>query len=61
MVVASSQCSHPCLEGTMRDSRMTCRVRDSDWSKVKSGEWSEREELGLGRSLNPFGVAHKQA
>jgi hypothetical protein len=45
MVVASSQCSHPCLEGAVRDSR--------------SGEWSEREELGLGRSLNPHAVAHE--
>jgi hypothetical protein len=40
---------------------MICWVRGSVclWSKHKSGEWSKREELVLGRSLDSFVIAHK--
>jgi hypothetical protein len=36
-------------------------VAPSRWSKRKSGEWSEREQMGLGKSLNPPAAAHEQA
>jgi hypothetical protein len=44
-----------CSERQLDDSL----VRGCVWSKDKSGEWSEREELGLGKSLDPLAVAHK--
>jgi hypothetical protein len=48
--MASSQCQHPCLAGVVSNSWMTCWARGSFWSNCESGEWSERNELVLGRS-----------
>jgi hypothetical protein len=47
----------------VRDSWRICwqQVQRCGKSKSKTDKWSEREELGLGRSLDSLAVGHKQA
>jgi hypothetical protein len=59
--MASAQCCHPCLEGAERQFDDLLGMWLHLVETQKSGEWSERKELVLGRSLDPAAVAHNQA
>jgi hypothetical protein len=59
--MTSFQCCHPSLEGAEQQFHDLLGTSLHLVETQKSGKWSEREELVLGRSLDPVAVAHKQA